>query len=87
MAVTKQKKGEILRDLIDKFSRSKTVVFADYRGLDVKSISELRNQLRKGDAEAKVAKKTLIKLAAKDQKIDELPTDVMEGPVAAVFSY
>ncbi len=87
MAVTKEKKAEQLQELVDKFGRSKTVVFADYRGLDVKSISDLRGELRKGDAEAKVAKKTLIQLAAKENKITDIPAEAMEGPVAAVFSY
>ena len=57
MAITKEQKAEILQDLIDKFAKSKSVVFADYRGIDVSSISDLRNKLREKDAETKVAKK------------------------------
>lgn len=87
MAVTRNEKEQILGELIEKFSRSKSVVFADYRGLDVKGLSDLRKELRKGNAEAKVAKKTLIRLAAKEQKIDEIPGNVMEGPVFVAFSY
>lgn len=86
MAVTKQKKEEVLQELIDKFAKSKSVVFAGYRGLDVSSISDLRGKLREADAEMKVAKKTLIDLAAKDQKL-EIDPSFMEGPVAATFSY
>jgi len=86
MAVTKQKKEEILKELVDKFSRSQSVVFADYRGLDVASISELRGKCREGGAEMKVAKKTLIKLAAKDQSI-EVDDSAIEGPVVTTFSY
>ena len=87
MAVTRQKKEEILQGLIEKFSKSKSVVFADYRGLDVAGISDLRRKLREGGAEMKVAKKTLITLAAKDQNIGEIDESAMEGPVAATFSY
>ncbi len=87
MAITKQQKDDILQELIDKFSKSKSVVFTDYRGLDVASVSDLRNKLREGGAEAKVAKKTLMRLAAKDQKIDEIPDEILDGPVAATFSY
>ncbi len=86
MAVTKQKKEEVLQDLLDKFSRSKAVVFADYRGLDVASISEIRAELRKNDSEMKVAKKTLIKLAAK-KDFGDLSDEIMQGPVVATFSY
>lgn len=87
MAITKDQKTQILQDLVDKFGRSKTVVFSDYRGLDVASISTLRNQLREKGAETKVAKKTLIKLAAKESNIGDLGDDVMEGPVSVTFSY
>lgn len=87
MAITKDQKKEILTELVDKFGRSKSIIFADYRGLDVASVSDLRAELREKGAECKVAKKTLIKLAAKENKIDELSDEVMDGPVAATFSY
>ncbi len=86
MAITRQKKEDILKELTDKFGRSKSTVFAANLGLDVASVSELRNDLRKGDAEMKVAKKTLISLAAKDT-VGELDQSIMEGPVVATFSY
>ena len=86
MAVKKQKKEDILKELVDKFARSKSVVFADYRGLDVAGVSDLRSKLREEGAEAKVAKKTPIGLAAKES-VGELDKSVMEGPVVATFSY
>lgn len=86
MAVTRQVKEDALKVLVDKFGRSKSVVFANYRGLDVASISELRNQLRKEDAEMKVAKKTLMNIAAKDL-VGELDKKMMDGQVVATFSY
>lgn len=87
MALTRQQKTEILDELIQKFKDAKSVIFTEYRGLDVKSISDLRNQMRSSGIEYKIAKKTLIKLAAKEIGVEELPDDVMEGPVAVAFSY
>jgi large subunit ribosomal protein L10 len=87
MAVTKQKKSEILKDLVEKFGKSKSIIFADYRGLSVANLSDLRRKLRKTHAEMKVAKKTLMNIAAKENKLDEVGRSIMEGPVAAVFSY
>lgn len=87
MAITKQQKDDILKELIEKFSKSKSVVFTDYRGLDVASVSALRSKLREGGAEAKVAKKTLMRLAAEGQKITDIPKEILDGPVAATFSY
>lgn len=87
MAITKEKKQEVLQELIDKFGKSKSVVFADYRGLDVVGMSKLRSDLRENGSECKVAKKTLIELAAKESKIDGMTQEIIPGPVAATFSY
>jgi large subunit ribosomal protein L10 len=86
MAVTRQQKEEILAELKDKFKRAQSVTFGQYAGMSVKDVSAMRREMRKADVEFKVAKKTLMKLAAKDQGID-LPDEIMEGTVAAVFSY
>jgi len=87
MPLTKQEKNKILEELVQKFKDAKSVIFTEYRGLDVASISELRNSMRDSGVEYKIAKKTLIKLAAKENGIDELPEDVVAGPVAVAFSY
>lgn len=87
MAITREQKKEILQELIEKFTKSKSVVFSEYRGLTVSGISDLRKQLRAKGAECKVAKKTLMRLAAREINIDELADEIMEGPVAAIFSY
>lgn len=86
MAVSKQQKEEILQQLVDKFGKSKSVVFAEYRGLDVASLSDLRGRLRKENAEMQVAKKTLMRLAGEKNDF-VLDKSIMEGPVAATFSY
>lgn len=87
MAVTRQKKSEILATLEDQFARAKSVAFAEYRGTNVADTQRLRRELRGVGAELVVAKKTLIKLAAKKVAQIELPDSVLEGPIAAVFSY
>jgi len=87
MAVTKEQKSEILKGLVEKFGKSKSVVFAEYRGLDVSNLTNLRKELRGVKAEMKVAKKTLMDIAAKENKIEGLDASGMEGPVAAAFSY
>lgn len=87
MSITKEEKKELLQELVEKFSRSKTVIFAGYRGLSVKGLSEVRRRLRGKDAEMKVGKKTLMRLAAKQNGIEGIDEKDMEGPVAATFSY
>jgi large subunit ribosomal protein L10 len=87
MAITKQKKSEILADLENEFKTSKSTAFTAYSGITVTQIQELRRKLREGSARMIIAKKTLIQLAAKNAGLKEIPAESMEGPVAAVFSH
>lgn len=87
MAVSKQKKVEVLKGLEEKFAKAKAVYFAEYRSIDVKSITELRKKLRENGVDYVVAKKTLIRLAAKNNNLPDLSKEMMTGPVAAVFGY
>lgn len=87
MAITKEKKGELLKELNDLFARSKSVVFSEYKGLGVFPMSDLRKRLRKANAECKVGKKSLMRLAAKENKLDGVTDEMMTGQVAATFVY
>lgn len=87
MAITKQKKEEVLAQLIDNFKDSKSVVFSRYSGVNVKEMSNLRNTLRENGVRYTVAKKTLLKLAAKEAGLGELSDELIEGPVATAFSF
>ncbi|MDD3861879.1 MAG: 50S ribosomal protein L10 [Candidatus Gracilibacteria bacterium] len=86
MPLTKDQKKEILDALVNEMKSAKSVVFADYKGLPVKEVRKLRSNLREKGVSYQVAKKTLIKLAAKEVGYDEIPADVLEGPVAIVCS-
>lgn len=50
--------------LIGKFENSQVAVCADYRGLTVAKITELRRELRKAGSEGRVVRNTLARLAA-----------------------
>lgn len=86
MPKNKIQKQEILRNLSEKFKKSKSVVFAGFNALTVKDNEVLRDQFRKENSEYYVAKKTLINLAFKDQ-IKDLNVRSMDGKLAAIFSY
>lgn len=58
----------------------------DYRGLTVKQIQELRRNIRQADAQMKVYKNTLMKIAAKDAGLPEMETE-LAGPNAFVFAH
>ena len=86
MALTRQQKEEQLGSLIENMKTAKSIMFAHYIGLDVPKLSKLRRTLREKGALMQVAKKTLIRLAAKESGNPELGDDVLSGPVACVFS-
>lgn len=86
MPKNKIQKQEILRNLSEKFKKSKSVVFAGFNALSVKDNEKLRDQLRSENSEYYVAKKTLMNIAFKD-KIEELNVRSLDGKLAAIFSY
>lgn len=87
MAVTKAQKDEILKKLEENFAKAKAVYFAQNKGLEVKKVTDLRKKLYKEGVELVVAKKTLMKLAAKKNNLPDLTDEMMEGPVAAAFGF
>ncbi|MFT7184585.1 MAG: large subunit ribosomal protein L10 [Oceanicoccus sp.] len=86
MAVSRQKKKEVLAELVELFKDAKSVSFGQYAGMSVKEISTMRNEMRESGVKFKVAKRTLFKLAAKEIGI-ELPNEIIEGTVGAAFSF
>jgi len=86
MAVTKAKKQEQLAELIEDFKAAKSVVFSQYQGTSVKAMENLRSKLRENEVEFKVARKTLVKLAAKEAGFGDLDPSVLEGAVGLAFA-
>ncbi len=86
MPFTKAQKGEILKKLTEKMQAAKSVVFADYQGVSVKDLDALRKLMRLEGVKFDIAKKTLMKIAAKDSGYAEIPDEIIQGPVGAAFS-
>lgn len=85
MPKTKEQKRTILKQLNDKITKAKSIIFTKYSGLTVKESEELRDKLRQENNEYYVAKKTLFALALKD--IAGLDVKKFTGQAAAIFSY
>jgi len=86
MPTTRQQKEVTLEELKEKFGRAKSVAFGQYAGMSMFQLTAMRKQMREAGVEFKVAKKTLFKLAAKEQGF-ELSDDLLPGTVGAAFSY
>ncbi len=87
MALTKDQKTAQLQELTQQLKKAQSVMFAQYIGLTVGSVSQLRKKLREGKAEMKVAKKTLMEIAFKEAGYPELDSTKLEGPIACIFSF
>lgn len=72
--------------LTEKLEKARAIYFTDYLGLDVSSVTELRKIFFEEKLEFHVAKNTLIKLAAENNKIKGLE-DFLSGPTALAISY
>ena len=87
MPKTREQKKEILKNLEDKITRAKSIVFASFNGLEAEENNRLRQKLKSEQSEYFVAKKTLFNLALKDKKISGLDVKKFEGKIAAIFGY
>ena len=81
-----KKNIEQVKELSESFSRAKAIYFTEYHGLNVGDITKLRSEFFKADVEFKVAKNTLIKLAAEENKMTGLE-EILKGSTALAIAY
>jgi len=82
--LSKAAKNELVREFNDVFKANPSVMVVEYKGLTVKELETLRSNLRKADAQLKVVKNTLLRIAAKDTQIEQI-NDLFEGPTAVAI--
>ncbi|MFE4714442.1 MULTISPECIES: 50S ribosomal protein L10 [Paenibacillus] len=80
-----QAKQDAVDVVTAKFKGSVTTVVADYRGLNVAQVTELRKQLREAGVDFQVLKNTLLRRATAAAELTELD-EVLTGPTAIAFS-
>ena len=80
MAISKDKKSEILAKLTDALKEASSIAFVSFSKLTVKDASRVRKELSDAGVHYYVAKKTLIRLALKQRgyegEVPELPGEV-----------
>ncbi len=84
MPKTRVQKTELKDRLTQAFKKAKSVVFADYKGLTVAQVSDLRKKTRDVQVDYIVAKKTLFTMAAKEAGF-ELNAKSFPGMLGAAF--
>jgi large subunit ribosomal protein L10 len=77
-------KAAAVEDITGRLRQSSTAVLADYRGMTVAQMQELRRKLRAGGVEMLVVKNTLARRAANAAGLGILEKE-LSGPVAMIF--
>jgi large subunit ribosomal protein L10 len=77
-------KERLVAELTERLKGSETMIVADYRGLTVTEIDELRTKLLEAGARFSVVKNTLTKFAAESAGVTALLA-MLEGPTAIAF--
>ena len=85
MAITKERKEELVAEYGDILGNSSGFIVTEYRGMTVAKLNELRAKLRENNASYVVTKNTLFTIALK-QAGWPIPDELLEGPVAVAFS-
>ena len=85
MAKSRAQKEETLADLKQAFASAKSIMFADYQGMNVPKVTELRKQLTAASVGYIVAKKTLLTRVAKEAGYD-MDARSMPGMLGLAFA-
>jgi large subunit ribosomal protein L10 len=80
-----EKKAQIIDKLRDLFAKSAAGIFADYRGMTVAELTDLRRNLKKANVHFQVVKNTLARIAADKAGKKDL-SRLFEGPLAVAFT-
>ncbi|MFN8790302.1 MAG: 50S ribosomal protein L10 [Bdellovibrionales bacterium] len=86
--MTRAKKEQEVKSLKDKFNKAKGAFIIDFKGMKVEQVTSLRKKLNQAEAEMKVVRNTLAKIAYKEHPaVDAALGSSMKGTNAIVFSY
>lgn len=78
-------KTAVVEQVREDLAGTTATVLTDYRGLSVPQLAKLREALRESGATYKVAKNTLIRLAAAELGY-EVPKETLSGPTALAYA-
>lgn len=84
-AKLQQNKLDAIASLKEAFSGTQDFIFADYRGLSVQQITELRNKLREKGATFKVIKNRYAKIALNELEYPDV-SEFLVGPTAMTMT-
>ena len=85
MAISKERREELLAEYVDLLNNSSAVVLTEYKALEVKKMEALRAEVRKAGGAFHVTKNTLLRNAL-EATGNPIPEDLLMGQTAAGFA-
>jgi large subunit ribosomal protein L10 len=82
--MARPEKVRTVEDIRERFAGAGAALLAEYRGLSVGEMAEVRGALRDAGADLKVLKNTLARIAVREVGLERL-TGMLEGPTAIAF--
>ena len=82
--MARPEKVEAVKDIASRFSESDAALLTEYRGLSVTDMAEVRTALSEAQADYKVLKNTLTRIAVREAGLEDL-VGMLEGPTAIAF--
>lgn len=86
MALSKQRKEEVLAQYKEWMSQSQALILMEYKGASVKDMEDVRSKVREAGGEFHVVKNRLVKLALKANDLD-VPQGYLEDSTAIGFAF
>ena len=88
MPMSKAAKQSLKAVISERFKKANATIVAEYRGLTVTELTELRVKLREAKAEFKIVKNRVAKFSIKEDAPSSMPLSAgLKGPVGIVFVY
>ena len=85
--ITRQKKQEIVADLVELFKDAQGLYLLNFKGMTVDQTIKMRREFRKSELKYRVAKNTLILRAIEEVGGIEFPNEMYVGETGIVFAY
>lgn len=87
MALTKEKKNEVVAEVSELLQSSKMTVVAKYQGTPVKALQSLRREAKQNGTKVKVIKNRLFRQALKGSKaLESVDSKALEGMLLFAFN-
>ena len=78
-------KKQIVEEIKEKYNKSKSVIFINYKGINVEQDTKLRKNFRENNVEYKIYKNRLIKIALDELGVTNYDAKYLDGTTSVAF--